>query len=103
MENAIYHGCKPKGAGGRIRLRAAQEHGCTVLSIEDNGVGMTQAQIAQLLTPSSAPSAPVSYGLRNALSRLRLVYADTARIQISSEPGVFTRVTLYLPGGESSC
>lgn len=103
VENAIYHGCKPKGAGGRIRLRAAREHGCTVLSIEDNGVGMTQAQIAQLLTPSSAPSAPVSYGLRNVLSRLRLVYADTARMQISSEPGVFTRVTLYLPGGESSC
>ncbi len=91
VENAIYHGCKPKSAGGRIRLRAAQEHGCTVLSIEDNGVGMTQAQIAQLLTPSSAPSAPVSYGLRNALSRLRLVYADTARMQISS--GV-TNVTL---------
>lgn len=64
---------------------------------------MTQAQIAQLLTPSSAPSAPVSYGLCNVLSRLRLVYADTARMQISSEPGVFTRVTLYLPGGESSC
>jgi sensor histidine kinase YesM len=45
VENAIWHGLRPKGAkdNGRIAISIAQDHGLLVCQIEDNGVGRAKA------------------------------------------------------------
>jgi len=43
-ENAIRHGLSNKPGGGRIIIRIYPQHGFTVISVEDNGIGRNKAQ-----------------------------------------------------------
>ena len=48
VENAIYHGIKPKLAQGKISILAQLEGEDLLLTVQDNGVGMTEEQVKQL-------------------------------------------------------
>jgi sensor histidine kinase YesM len=43
-ENAIKHGLRPKPKGGKITVRVKKQENCTVISVEDNGVGRAKAK-----------------------------------------------------------
>lgn len=45
IENAIYHGIDPKSEGGRIEVMSWQEEQHLVLSIQDNGIGMSEEEV----------------------------------------------------------
>ncbi len=47
VENAIYHGIDPKSEGGCIELTGWQEEQHLVLSMRDNGIGMTEKELAR--------------------------------------------------------
>ena len=47
IENAIYHGIDPRSEGGCIEVTGWQEAQHLVLSIQDNGIGMAQEELAR--------------------------------------------------------
>lgn len=94
VENAIFHGVVPKGTFGTITVDACEEADFLVLTITDDGVGMTAEQAAVLLRPGERAdkSAMTGIGLGNVNRRLRLAYGKGAGLTIDSAVGEYTRV-----------
>lgn len=101
VENSIFHGLAAKGEG-IVTIRARAEEGKLLLSVRDDGEGMTEAQIREALSDAEerVPKKSVggfSIGLRNVQDRIRLNYGPSYGLQIVSEPGEWTDVTITLP------
>lgn len=97
VENAIYHGIKPKLAQGKISILAQLEGEDLVLKVQDNGVGMTEEQVNQLEEAFEGKRAPVSYGLHNVHQRIRLTYGNPYGLHVESCLQDCTTVTIRLP------
>lgn len=102
VENAIKHGLAE--AHGRICVSAHLEDGDIIIAIEDNGVGISQDRIEQILAAADSghdlQSAEGGLGLANVISRLRLFAdrTDVVRFE-SAHPGA--RVMLRIPFREA--
>ncbi|MDG0791049.1 sensor histidine kinase [Cohnella ginsengisoli] len=97
VENAIYHGLKTKSGFGHLIVRGRREGERMVLTVEDNGTGMSEARIRDALGGVDDKKRPVSYGLRSVHERVRLYFGEMHGVRIESEPGKGTRVTILLP------
>ncbi len=97
VENAIYHGIKPKLAQGKISILAQLEGEDLLLKVQDNGVGMTEEQVNQLEEAFEGKRAPVSYGLHNVHQRIRLTYGNPYGLHVESCLQDGTTVTIRLP------
>ena len=104
VENAVIHGIANYRADGKINIRAAAEGGALVITIEDNGRGMTPEQLETLLTQKRNQSRQrfSGIGLYNVRQRIEMRFGAPYGMNITSEPGEYTRVVLTLPiiGGE---
>jgi len=94
VENAIFHGVVPKGEFGTITVDAFEEEDFLVLTIEDDGVGMTPEELAALLRPRERPdkSSMTGIGVDNVHRRLKLCYGKGAGLRAESVPGRYTKV-----------
>ncbi|MCL2209228.1 MAG: histidine kinase [Treponema sp.] len=99
VENALYHGIKNKRGRGTIAIRGWQENGFLNFSVADNGIGMTEAQIAsvQEQLAGKAESENRIYGLYNVAKRLELYYNRADLLSIKSVYTEGTSVTLLVP------
>ncbi|WP_430094548.1 cache domain-containing sensor histidine kinase [Paenibacillus cisolokensis] len=109
VENAIYHGIKARRGPGSIVISAEVEEGMLLLTVTDNGAGMSPERLAELRRlledPLSAMQEPAgreerasrSYGLLNVQARLRLTFQETYGIHIESSEGAGTRVIIRHP------
>lgn len=75
------------------------------LTVEDNGCGIEQKRLEELLHQMkhrslSSSSGKDSIGLSNIYQRLRLFYGERASLKIESRPGEGTRVEIFIPCGE---
>jgi two-component system, LytTR family, sensor kinase len=95
VENSIKHGIAPKVGGGRILVRSRRENGRIVIEVEDNGLGMTDERIDQVLGAPGDNGSGI--GLRNVGERLRVVYGGRADFRLASEPGGGTVARLEIP------
>ena len=96
VENAFVHGIlEKKEADGTIVLSARREESDLLLSVTDNGVGMTARQCRQAAGEGGPPSTPSSYGIRNISDRLQLQHRGNW-LRITSELGEYTRVEMRL-------
>ncbi|WP_371363856.1 Sensor histidine kinase YpdA [Sporomusa rhizae] len=92
IENAIKHGLQPKPEGGSIFLKVT-DYGQTIeISVADDGVGMDLTAHNPLEHPSGE-----SIGLINVHERLYSQYGDNYGLQLASQPGHGTTITLRLP------
>lgn len=102
VENAIKHGLAE--AQGRICVSARLEDGDIVIAIEDNGRGIAQDRIDEILAAVDAghdlQSAEGGLGLANVISRLRL-FADTTDVVRFEPAHPGTRVLLRVPFREA--
>lgn len=94
VENAIFHGVVPKGSFGTITVDAFEEGEMLVLTITDDGVGMTGEQARAALQPGDKPDqiSMTGIGLGNVNRRLKLAYGKQAGITIESTAGEYTRL-----------
>ena len=70
--------------------------GALVLTIMDNGQGMSRERIEAVLNSSSAEGLR-STGLASAAARLKMYFGAAYGLDIDSEPGVGTRIAVRLP------
>ena len=95
VENSLYHGIRPKGSRGTIRISARCEESRTVLTVADDGLGIEPERLEKLLKPPK-PGDGESFGLRGTLERVRIFYGVAECYRIESAPGKGTAVTLFL-------
>jgi len=98
LENAIVHGFKGKKGISRIRISGKAEDHATVFKIWDNGIGMSQEKIRQVLSDNSSSTGNGnSIGLKNVNQRIKLHFGAEYGVSITGIPGEGLEVTLYLP------
>lgn len=94
LENAIFHGVMPKGSLGTITVDAYEEGNLLVITVTDDGVGMTAEQAAAALRTGDRAdqSSMTGIGLGNVNRRLKMTYGKGAGLTIDSAVGEYTRV-----------
>lgn len=93
VENAIFHGLKPKtGGGGLLRIFGRSVKDGIELVIQDNGVGFDAAQGIRAQSPMSH-----GIGLQNVIDRIHLHFGNHYGARVSSTPGRGTEIRIHLP------
>lgn len=105
VENALYHGLLHCNAGSSICLTARKQDNDLLFSVSDDGVGMDKEPLAILLRSLGEKSQfqelnqreSGSIGLKNINSRIHLYYGEHYGLDIFSEKGKGTTVTILVP------
>jgi two-component system sensor histidine kinase YesM len=98
VENAIYHGIKERRGHGTLLVEARAEGADLLLTVRDDGVGMTEATLAQLTESLEEGGPPIGgYGLRNVHERIRLTFGKPYGLSFWSVYGEGTVVTARHP------
>jgi len=97
VENAMYHGGQDDNMTIAVRIRK-HEVGIK-LSVEDNGDGIPEDKLNQLLEESDdLRKSGLGIGLSYVRKMLDVYYDDTALFEVSSLPGQGTEIRILLPG-----
>ncbi|MFP4976461.1 ATP-binding protein [Paenibacillus sp. CN-4] len=91
VENAINHGILRRESGGIVRLTIRLLPAHLLVTVSDNGIGMTEEQIRHVLSDEHRGG----IGLKNIRRRLMKMYGEG--LMIESEPGAGTHVSFRLP------
>jgi two-component system LytT family sensor kinase len=94
VENAVRHGLEGKEGGGRITITAEDRGAVAEITVEDDGVGIDPAVVAEVLA-GGTPGEHV--GLRNVDARLRQVYGDEHGLIVETNVGAGTLVRMRVP------
>jgi two-component system sensor histidine kinase YesM len=99
VENAIFHGIEPKKDAGRILIAIEASDDQLIIVIEDDGIGMTTAQIESLLAKDQAVKTRglSKLGIKNVNERLKLGYGPGYGLTIESVVGEYTKVYVRIP------
>lgn len=93
IENAIVHGLKQKAAGGIVEVTVSRKSGYCRVEIEDNGSGIPEGELKEVLSHGNK----CSLGVYNIKKRLELNFGRRELLQIKSEVGRGTLVTVLIP------
>lgn len=99
VENAIVHGLAEKHGIGVIEVKGWLAGETLCVTIRDNGIGIDPDKLPTLLVDRDEDKG-LRYsgiGLSNIAQRLRMVFGDRYSMEFSSEPGVYTLVSLCIP------
>lgn len=100
LENAIYYGVgnMDEDDDGMIIVTGEKRDGDILITIEDNGMGMREEVLENILTDSSkVPKHGSGVGVINVHSRIRLMFGEEYGLFIESEPDEGTKVTIRIP------
>ncbi|WP_243128317.1 cache domain-containing sensor histidine kinase [Clostridium chromiireducens] len=102
IENSIYHGIRVKdGFKGEIFVTAEEKENKIVISVSDNGVGMTQEQIDEINNSISVFDEKTGYGLRNVHKRIEILFGSGYGLYYRKSKYGGTTVDILLPKGEN--
>lgn len=92
VENTIVHGFRNLEEMGHLEITAEyNEHDITFI-VEDNGCGMTQQRIREIMEFTGT-----SIGLANTDRRIKILYGSMYGIGIHSQLGEGTMITITIP------
>lgn len=101
VENAIRHGLEPVVAGGRIEVQARTNGAQLVLTVRDNGCGISELALADAVKawplPLASDPPSESWGLSHVRQRLHTLYGERGSMRISAVSTGGTCVVLSLP------
>ncbi len=98
IENAIYHGIDRMVDEGEIVVtvrRASDAENDILITVSDNGVGMTEEQCAKILSKERSDSGGI--GVKNVNDRLKIYFGERYGLSIHSVPDEGTTVTVRIP------
>ena len=102
VENAVFHGlAKQMNDSSTLTITCHREMDLCVLSVKDNGTGMSP-EVLQQLKDSLQESVPLrnSIGVKNVVTRMMLLFGDDFSIDINSTPGQGSEFILRFPFSE---
>lgn len=101
IENAIRYNVEEAGRAVGIRIAITQQGDRLKISVQDDGIGIEEEQLARLLETMNRPQQlwekGKHIGLRNVNDRLKLHYGPDAGLKMDSRAGSYTCVTFELP------
>ena len=99
VENALYHGIKNKRGGGKIIISARSMGDDFVISVADNGIGMTKERLTEVSKGLSkaAPAENAIYGLYNVNERIKLKFGSNYGITLHSVYNEGSTCNILLP------
>jgi signal transduction histidine kinase len=98
--NVLKNGIEAMPDGGRLEVSASLQGEEIIIQIRDEGVGLTREQLRQAGEPFFTTKAQGT-GLGLMMCR-RIMEQHHGRLQLESEPGAGTRVSLTLPVAASN-
>lgn len=93
VENSIKHGILPKLSGGSVLLKASCSQEGILFAVEDTGVGMKEERFKEVVNKWPG------IGLKNVSERLKLLYGDQYKLNITTSFNEGTRVSFLIPKG----
>lgn len=108
VENAIQHGLNDYSSGGEIHISAKYAGQALQLTVADNGIGMSAAQLEMVRqklensddaadhSENERHELRTGVGLRNVYKRLKLYYRDKVDFQIDSKEYEGTVITIRI-------
>ncbi len=100
LENAIYYGVGSMDPddGGEILVRGEKRDGDIFISVEDNGMGMKEEDVENILLDGSrSPKHGSGVGVKNVHSRIRLMFGEKYGLTVESELDEGTKVCIHIP------
>lgn len=99
VENAVVHGVEKKLGKGMIHIHIYRRNDSVFFEITDNGNGFDQIpqdwnNYENLTIRKQGHN---NIGLINTHKRVKLIYGEPYGIEVESEPGAGSRVTLHIP------
>lgn len=95
IENAIYHGIEPLIDDGEIVISTCADGNDIILSVADNGVGMTAEQVDSILKKERSDSGGI--GVRNVNDRIEIYFGEGYGLSVKSEPDEGTTIYVRIP------
>lgn len=92
VENALQHGILPGKSGGKLLISIAKESKGAIITISDDGIGMTQQRMTEILSDDRMKNRGV--GVYN--TNLRLVKLYGTGLQMTSTPGQGTAISFRI-------
>lgn len=96
VENAIYHGIKPKRGKGLISVTGTLAEGRVTIRVSDTGAGMEPPELEKLRYQLENDEA-AGFGLVSSYKRLQLMYGAECAFTIDSRSGEGTAITIQIP------
>ena len=90
VENSIQHGIGMMTSGGSVQIKVERQDREILISVQDNGIGMTKEQCGKLRSSMLADETGGNHiGLKNIYSRLCIFYKQRIPLEIRPlEPGL---------------
>ncbi|SDR94775.1 two-component system, sensor histidine kinase YesM [Paenibacillaceae bacterium GAS479] len=104
IENAIYHGIGDYDRGKTIWVHAVRFEDCLLLTVRDDGRGMSEMELERLRQSFNRPASVTAerwdghgVALRNISQRLALMYGRAYELHVDASPGAGTAFTITIP------
>lgn len=98
IENAIYHGIDRLVDEGEIKVtvkQAEDDENDIIITVSDNGVGMTEEQCRKVLQKERSDSSGI--GIKNVNDRLKIYFGEKYGLTIKSELDAGTDIIARIP------
>jgi two-component system sensor histidine kinase YesM len=96
VENAVYHGIRPKNGTGTIKISLKETDGLINIAVSDNGVGMAkdiyERTVSELSDNISVSAGNKRIGIQNVHRRIKLLYGDEFGVSLENQGGVTVNV-----------
>ncbi len=105
VENSILHAPSPEKTFCRIMISSELKGGELIISIEDDGKGISPEVLKNLSAKPSDKKAHGGFsgiGVANIKERLRLYYGDASKVICESDGKTFTKISIVLPAEVTS-
>ncbi|RAV18902.1 sensor histidine kinase [Paenibacillus contaminans] len=95
VENSLLHGLNGREQGGVITISGKIVEGDILLTVTDNGAGMSEEKVNRIFNLEST-SILAGYGMKNLIKRINMYYGEDYGIRIHSVPGAGTEVAIRI-------
>ncbi|WP_404451531.1 sensor histidine kinase [Virgibacillus necropolis] len=97
VENALKHGMKGSTRKNIIVISVLQKGKGVLVTIKDNGKGIGNERLSELLHKPVSSETGTGIGLYNVNRRLEMMFGKDSKLNIQSKEGKGTSVEFYLP------
>ena len=100
LENAIYYGVgnMDEDDDGMITVRGEKKGDDIYLSVEDNGMGMSEETVENILKDNNkVPKHGSGVGLINVHNRIQLMFGNEYGLEVYSEADEGTKIVIHIP------